>query len=82
MAKVKEITTNINGEVTGAIVLKGKTKEVLKRHSSTIFPLLTFNEKQSSDGNRVTTNDETIPIILLILLIRSLEDLLLFRVEN
>ncbi|XP_066958828.1 uncharacterized protein [Macrobrachium rosenbergii] len=44
MAIVKEITTNVNGEVTGALVFKGKTKELVKRHSSTLIPLLMVNE--------------------------------------
>ena len=41
MVMVKNVVTNVNGEITGAIVKKGKTGELLKRHSSTLIPLLT-----------------------------------------
>ena len=37
---MKKTVTNDNGEVTGAIVMKGKTRELVKRHSSTIIPVL------------------------------------------
>ena len=50
LAKVKDVVTNINGEVTGAIVIKGKTNEVLKRHSSTLVPLLTSNDNEQLIG--------------------------------
>ena len=40
MARVKKITLNELGEVTGATVFKGRTKETVKRHSSVIIPLL------------------------------------------
>lgn len=44
MAIVKSVVENIHGEVTGATVLKGTTKELVKRHSSTLIPLLTKSE--------------------------------------
>jgi len=40
MGLVKTVTTNINDEVTDATVLKGSTRELVKRHSSTLIPLL------------------------------------------
>ena len=43
-AVVKDIVTNDMNEVTGAVVMKGKTRELLKRHSSTLIPLLSKNE--------------------------------------
>ena len=50
MGIVKEVVKNINDEVTGASVLKGKTREVVKRHVTTLIPLLSINE--FSDSNR------------------------------
>ena len=46
---IKQIITNDNNEVTSAIVLKGKTRELVKRHSSTIIPLLVLNDSEPSD---------------------------------
>ena len=37
---VKRTVTNDNGEVTGAFVMKGRTRELVKRHSSTLIPVL------------------------------------------
>ena len=63
---IKQIITNDNNEVTGAIVLKGKTRELVKRHSSTIIPLLELNDNEPSDditdANEDSGNDsECIP---------------------
>ena len=40
MAVVKSIVTNDSGEVTGALLLKGKSREIVKRHSSSLIKLL------------------------------------------
>ena len=40
MGKIKSVTVNDLGEVTGAIVCKGSTGESVKRHSSALIPLL------------------------------------------
>ncbi|XP_068225114.1 uncharacterized protein [Palaemon carinicauda] len=40
MGLVKEVTVNDIGEVTGAVVLKGKTREITKRHVSNLIFLL------------------------------------------
>ena len=40
LGRVKEITLNQNQEVTGAVIYKGSTGEVVKRHASAIIPLL------------------------------------------
>ena len=40
MGLVKEIEFNSNNEATGAVILKGKTKELVKRHITTLIPLL------------------------------------------
>ena len=37
---IKQTLTNDIGEVTGALVMKGRTRELLKRHSSTLIPVL------------------------------------------
>ena len=37
--------TNDLGEITGAIVKKGRTNEIVKRHSSILIPLLESNTK-------------------------------------
>ena len=41
LGRVKQIVKNTNNEVTGVIVMKGKNREIVKRHNSTIVPLLT-----------------------------------------
>ena len=45
MAVVKSIETNDSGEVTGAKLLKGKTREVVKRHATTLIKLLSPDNK-------------------------------------
>ena len=53
LAIVRDISTNNLGEVTGVTVFKGKTREVVKRHGSTIIPLLqsgTDDLKESDKG--------------------------------
>jgi len=47
MGIVRSITTNVNGEITGATVMKGGTREVVKRHSSTLIPLLSSDDTVS-----------------------------------
>ena len=44
---VKEVEGNDLGEVTGATILKGKSRELVKRHSSVIIPLLTNNSHKN-----------------------------------
>ena len=48
MGVVKRVICNDAGEVTGAVVMKGKTRELLKRHSSTLIPLLMLGDESSS----------------------------------
>ena len=43
MGLVKSIELNSNNEVTGVHLIKGKTKEVVKRHISTLIPILEVN---------------------------------------
>ena len=51
---VKKVVENDEGEITGAEVLKGKTKEYVKRHSSTLIPLLSVNEEKVNNNEQNT----------------------------
>ena len=48
---IKKTLTNDIGEVTGAIVMKGKTRELVKRHSSTLIPMLRDPNNESEVGD-------------------------------
>ena len=50
---VRELQVNNLNEVTGAIVFKGSTRELLRRHSSTLIRLL------SCGNENITANSET-----------------------
>ena len=43
MGVIKTIIKNDLDEITGATILKGKTRDIVKRHSSTIIPILEVN---------------------------------------
>lgn len=60
MAIVKEVTINDLGEVTGATLRKGSTGEIVKRHSSTIIPLLQYDEYDSEESCEVQQSDPVI----------------------
>ena len=49
MGIVKQIVTNVNGETTGAVVLKGKTAELSKRHVNSLIPLLSCEKNETND---------------------------------
>ena len=53
MAIVKEVVLNDLGEVTGAKVLKGRTRETVQRHVSSLVPLL-----RSADGDLTSSESE------------------------
>ena len=55
MGLIKSVLTNANGEVTGAEVLKGSNREIVKRHSSTIIPLLSVRDT-STDSSQITND--------------------------
>lgn len=59
MGIIKELNINDLGEVTGATVLKGSTREIVKRHSSVIIPLLTNNEMSNSNTSFADTSEDT-----------------------
>ncbi|XP_068228287.1 uncharacterized protein [Palaemon carinicauda] len=60
MGVVKEIFTNTLGEVTGATILKGKTQELVKRHSSVIIPLLTRKD-EIPNNSKVDVQESLVP---------------------
>ena len=63
MAIVKSTIKNLNNEVTDAIIIKGKTREVLKRHSSSLIPLLSLNRdfKDNDKEESVSVNKRILP---------------------
>ena len=56
MGRIKSVVRNDLNEVTGAIVIKGN-KEVVKRHSSSLIPILT-----SDSDSEVDPNDDLVSI--------------------
>ena len=44
MAVVKETHVNVNGEVTDVILMKGATRETIRRHVTSLFPILSNQE--------------------------------------
>ncbi|XP_068200621.1 uncharacterized protein [Palaemon carinicauda] len=49
MAIVQKLEVNSNGEVTGVTLLNGKTKEIIKRHISTLIPYLEVKDLGEDD---------------------------------
>ena len=60
MGIVKKITFNEGGEVTGAIILKGSTREEVKRHANSIIPLL-GNKTENNKLQDFSDTDADIP---------------------
>ena len=56
---VKDVQTNESGEVTGASVLKGATREVTRRHVSVLIPILSVEEQDESDQVEKSYTDQT-----------------------
>jgi len=61
MGIVTSVTTNVNNEVTQATILKGGTREIVKRHSCAIIPLLSPTDSEDSDIPSVS-NDPVDPV--------------------
>lgn len=57
LAIINSVITNDLGEITGAIVKKGRTNELVKRHSSTLIPLLESNTKHVENDNSKFPNE-------------------------
>ena len=53
MGIVKKIITNDISEVTGALVFKGGTKELVKRHVTSLIPLLSQQELCNNDVSEI-----------------------------
>ena len=56
MGVVKSIEVNSNNEATGAVILKGKSKELVKRHITTLIPLLEVNVCSEQESDSPITN--------------------------
>ena len=61
LAIVKQTISNDSGEVTGAIVLKGKTRELVKRHSSTLIPVLEATMDVPKDDSEDSQVSQSVP---------------------
>ena len=56
MAIVREINKNDLGEVTDVVLLKGGTREIVKRHVQCLIPYLDYDE-QSNDNEIIPNSD-------------------------
>ena len=57
MGLIKEVVVNSLGEVTGATILKGSTRELVKRHSSVIIPLLSNSDHSAHEPVKEHDNE-------------------------
>ncbi|XP_068227415.1 uncharacterized protein [Palaemon carinicauda] len=55
LAVVKDVKTNVLDEVTDAVLLKGKNREMVRRHVTSLIPILT--RKEMSQSNIKTLKD-------------------------
>ena len=62
MGLIKELEVNSNGEVTDAVVLKGKTRELVKRHISTLIPFLASDLPTSNVSNNPDDVPDNVPV--------------------
>ena len=67
MGLVNEVQVNDLGEVTGAVIRKGRTGELVKRHSSVIIPLLRVREFANSvdisaEGSTPAESSQTVEV--------------------
>jgi hypothetical protein len=62
MGIVEEVTVNSCGEITGAKIRKGSNREIVKRHVTTIIPLLSLDHEESSDVKDAQPGGVTSPI--------------------
>ena len=49
IAVVKELTKNIYNEVTGATLMLGKSRRLVKRHVTTLIPLMSSDQNRSDE---------------------------------
>ena len=57
MGIVIDTLKNVNDEITGAIIRKGKNRELVKRHISTVIPLLSDSEYKSEPEDNFNNID-------------------------
>ena len=55
MGIVREVQVNSLGEVTGATIMKGKSREMVKRHASSLIPLL--GRKEYANGELTESSE-------------------------
>ena len=53
MGIVKSVVINDLGEVTGAAILKGRSREIVKRHVTSLIPLLSSDQPDQSASDQV-----------------------------
>ena len=59
MGIVRDVQINESGEVTGATVMKGCSRELTKRHASNLIPILSPNLSEKSESScKVEQNDK------------------------
>ena len=56
MAAVRDVQINDNGEVTGVTAYKGRTRELVKRHVSSVIPLLSSTDELDGQGKDSVAN--------------------------
>ena len=63
LAIIKDVQTNVLGEVTGATLKKGSTNEIVQRHSRALIPLLQLANKECTESTPVEPHTERAPPI-------------------
>jgi hypothetical protein len=63
MGIVKDIQRNVQNEVTGVTVLKGKTNEVVKRHVNSLIPLMSLSAENDLDKLNSTTQKDLTQVL-------------------
>ena len=58
---VKEVFFNDIGETTHAVVMKGRTRQLSRLHSTNLIPYLKINPSVSEDGVNAMSNDDLVP---------------------
>ena len=59
MTVVKKVVENDIGEITGILAMKGKTREMVKRHTNSVIPL--FSERSEDDPDETSQESRQDP---------------------
>jgi hypothetical protein len=59
VAIVRKVVINEQGEVTGVLVFKGKTRELVKRHVNVIIPLMRVTDCSDSNTEHDSGDENT-----------------------